>query len=140
MSNSYAFIKLFPFSSLVVNLATSISIKLHQLLAFMKFLTKLSLKCKNTACGFAPELRVNFNLQLAIFLINFFLQATSLCVQGQKLLNYYQNFNLKVAQQLLRKISMNIRQQPLYLQLNDVRILTKSFYTNIYTACIVFLA
>ena len=77
------------------------------------------------------------DLQFAIFPWQI-AQVTSLCFQGQKLLNYYHNFYTKsclaVAQEIFNEYSIVA-----FIPLNEVRNLTKSFFKNIYTACIVFL-
>ena len=86
-------------------------------------------------CEFYQELFNNYFTCHTLF----FLQATSLCVQGQKLLNYYHNFYAKsclaVAQEIFNEYSIVA-----FIPLNEVTNLTDSFYTNICTACIVFLA
>ena len=82
-------------------------------------------------CEFYQELFNNYFTCHTLF----FLQAASLCVQGQELLNYYNNFYAKscfaVALEIFNEYS---------IVAFEVRNLTKSFYTKICTACIVFLA
>ena len=55
------------------------------------------------------------------------------------MLNYYDNFYAKsflvVAYGIFNESSIVV-----FIPLNEVRNLTKSFYTNIYTSCIVFFA
>ena len=58
----------------------------------------------------------------------FFLQATSLCVQGQKMLNHFHNF--------YPKSCVAVAYEIFNIPLNEAKNLTKSFYTNIYTAFI----